>query len=115
MSQVWQNWRHKRNHRTEQNCAGKHFRPEEQNCRRNVRAIRITDRGNAFRIEFITRRRHANKIGQFLRTPDDIFLIEDAFSQTAEEARHAVLENVSAWTEQRRGWIEVASERNHVV
>ena len=107
--------RHERDHRAKQDRAGQHFGPEEQNCRGNVRAIGITDRGHALRIEFISRRGGDHKISQFVRAADDVFFIEDAFSQAPEKSRHAVFEDLAARTEQRRGWIEIAAERNHVV
>ena len=113
--QVRQARRHERNHRAKQDCAGQHFRPEEENCCGNVRAIGITNGGDALRIEFISRGSSAHKIGQFIRAMNDVFFIEDAFSQPPEKSRHAVLEDLPARTQQRRGGIEVASEGDHIV
>jgi ribosomal protein L11 methyltransferase len=115
MSQVGQNRRHERNHRSKQNCAGQHLGPKEQNGRRNVCAIGITDCRHALRIEFITAGRGVYKIGQFVRAPDQVFFIEDTFSESPEKSRPAILENLAPRTEQRRGGIEIATERNHIV
>src|SRR5205823_5716318 len=83
--------------------------------RRDVCAVRITDRGYLFPIEFILLRRCRNKVRQLVRTPNDISFIEDAFGQPPKEPRHAVFQNISAQGEQRRRWIQIAPERDHVV
>ena len=115
VSQIRQDRRHERNHRAKQDGAGQHFRPEEENCRRDVRAIGISNGSHRFRVELISRGSRAHKIGEFMRAMNYVFFIEDAFSQAPEKSRHAVLENLAARTQQRRGGIEVASEGNHIV
>jgi hypothetical protein len=67
------------------------------------------------RIEFISRRGRDNKISQFVRAANNVFLIENAFSETPEKPRHAILEDVAPRTEQRGRGIEVTPEREHIV
>jgi len=50
-----------------------------------------------------------------VRAPNDILFIEDTLSQAPEKPRHAVLEDLTARTEQGGRWIELAPKREHVV
>ena len=94
---------------------GEHSRAEQENGGRDVRAIGITDRGQRCSDRICIRSPPANKIGQFVRAPNDVFFIEDAFSQAPEKSRHAVFQDVSAQTQERGGRIQIAAEGDHVI
>jgi hypothetical protein len=59
-------------------------------------------------------RRSPDEIHQLVRSPDHIFLVEDALSQPPEKSRHPLFHDVPAQAQERGGRIEIASNRHHV-
>ena len=58
--------------------------------------------------------KECDKICQLVRTLLQIFQIEYAFSHPPKKSRHAILQNFSAWTQQCRIWVKLASKRNEI-
>ncbi len=80
-------------HRSQQNAAGQHFGAQQQNCRCNVGAIGVTQgdrRGDGVAVAD-----GGHKIRQLVCAPLNVLHIEDPLGDAAEEARHAVLEDVA--------------------
>ena len=56
-----------------------------------------------------------DEIGQFVRSADEVFLIEDSRSKAAEESGGTVFQDLSAGAEQGGAGSELAAETDQVV
>lgn len=102
-----------RDHGAEEDGAGENIRPEKEHRGGNVGAVGVADRDDFS--EMTSGPLVFDEIGQFMRAADEVVLVENTRSQTTEEARLAVLEDLSARAEQRGAGAEEPSERGEVV
>ncbi len=105
--------RAERHHCTQQDRARQHLRAQQQHGRRDVGAVRITKRRGGG--DAVLRARTFDEYGELISTPPDVVLIENALSEPAEEARHAVLQHLAARRKQRRIRGNRAAKREEIV
>ena len=60
-------------------------------------------------------RRRSDEIREFVGSADEVLLVENAFGQSSEKTRHAILQNLPPWTEQYRVRKKTASEIQQIV
>src|SRR5262245_52701234 len=91
-------------------CSGiiarKHLRPKQQHGSGDVGAVGITKRHGGRQSVVLACR--LDEVGELVRTGAHVVLVEHAFREPAEEARHAVLKHLAARGQERR------AERNHL-
>ena len=100
-------------HGAEKHGAGQDLGSQKEQGGRDVGAIGIADsddftEASASRLVF-------DKIGEFVCATNEVGLVENSRSQTAEKAGLAVFEDLPAGAQQGRAGPEDSSERNQVI
>ena len=113
--QIWQLLRNQRNHRAEQDRATQDFRAQQQHAGSDVCSVRIANRDHPTGIKLVLLRGRSDEIREFVRSADEVFLIENAFGQSSEKARHAILQNLPARAEQSRARKKIAADVQQIV
>src|ERR1044072_2628909 len=70
-----------RQHGAKQNRPGESLRPQQQNARCDIRAVRVADGNDVLIVDVVTIRCCGDKICQFVRALLQIFQVEYALSQ----------------------------------
>lgn len=108
----WMRWL-KRDHGAKKNGTGQNFGAKQKHGGGNVGSVRISD-GNDL-AQMTSGGLVSDEVGEFVRAPDQVVLVEDSRSDPAKESRLAIFENLSAGAEQCGAGTEKLSERNKVV
>jgi len=112
-SQIRRMWRIEGNHGAEQDRTGEQSGAQEQKRGRDVGAIGVAHGDDP--TEVLVGGLVFDEIGQFVRSADEVFLIEDSRSEAAEESRGTVFQDLSAGAEQGGAGAELAAETDQVV
>ncbi len=103
-----------RHHRTEQNGSRQRAWVQQHHRGGDVRAIGIAHRDNARGIEMIFGSGGLYELRKLARAKDHILLVEDAFPQAPEEARHPIFQDFSARAENGCARRQRLSQRDQV-
>src|SRR4051812_4467015 len=98
--QIGQIARYERDHRPQQDHPCQRRWMKQQRRPGDVRAVRIPNRDHVLWLKPIMHRRRCDEAHKLLRAKLEVLFVEDAFSESSKEARHAVLDHLSARAEQ---------------
>ncbi len=90
------------------------FRPEQQKRGGDIGSVRVAEGGDVLRAKAILGSGGNDEIGKFVGAELEIFEVEDAHGEAAEEARHAVFEDFASRTEEACAGEDGAAERQEV-
>src|SRR5919197_5921864 len=89
--------------------------PAQQHARRDIRAVRESDRDDSIALQRIRLDCGFDKVREVGRASREIFLIEHAFTDATEESERATLIHLAPRTQQRRSRKKPAPEPHEIV
>ena len=98
--QIRRDFRNQWDHRTQQDCLREGSGTEQQQARRDVRAVGVTDGRDLVRLKTVVTRCSSDEIGQLVGAMNQVLFIEHALGEPPEETWHAILRDLATGTQQ---------------
>jgi hypothetical protein len=89
--------------------------PEKEQARSDICTVGVANGDDLPIAKLIFGRGGGDKVSEFMGPENQILLIEHAFGETPEETRHAIFENLSSGTEQRRTRVQGLAETKQII
>src|SRR4028118_1057612 len=104
-----------RHHRPQQDRADQEARERQEQTGRDVGSVREADREETSLVDVVLVYGPIDEPGELVGAVHEVLVVEDALGEPAEEARHAVFEDLAAWAQERGPLVEHAADGQEIV